>query len=342
MYNLRTVRKLILEACDSDTLKRMFMYHARLGPIVYKFGPGMSFEMMVDEVIHYCDQYMLFDDLLQAIVEENPNRYRLFEPLLFLGKINNATLQDVLFNLDRDDHRNTFKQKLKWVRNGAAAFLIHGQSDCGQDVLVQHLIRLATEGRVREHQTIYIDLGRKGVQINMPRLWREVSRSITGLGHLEREETIDSLMRSLKTKDVTIVLDHIDRLPLNFFAAILEEFWQLMVAKKERTFQHEPQGRLLLMLVDWSGLAEKWAAYLDTSQVGINPLCPFKLPESEPFKSEDIAVWLDDIAPLLPIPITLETLLGQTANGLPSLIYDWLCDLCDYSLENVFTRGVSI
>jgi len=338
-YDTKVIRELILKALDAQTLKRLCLDEP-LKPIGNKFGPGMGFDEMADIAINYCEQHVLMADLLKAIKRENPNCYRVFEPRLCRNRITSTNLQDIIFNLDRDDHIYLFKLKLRHVGNSAATFLVYGKPECGQDILVHHLIHLAAEGRVREQKVIPIHLGQRGVQsveVSIARLWREMNRCLIKIGDSDPKKVIDNLVLTLETKDVIIILNDIGQLTTpNAWDTILKNFWHFIANKIDGKLE-DCKARLLLIFVDWHGLTGKWDSCVDISTPKVDPLYPIQLPESTLFSKDDLKSWLDDIGPLLPASITIEELLRQTSNGLPYLVYDWICSVCETSTDQIFS-----
>jgi hypothetical protein len=82
VYDLRVIRELLVGAFDPKDLQRLCMEHPRLRPIVANFGAKYSLNEMIDEVIHYCETEVLWDEFLAAIRDVKPNQYARFESRL--------------------------------------------------------------------------------------------------------------------------------------------------------------------------------------------------------------------------------------------------------------------
>lgn len=66
-YDLGVIRQLLLAAFKPETLRRFCQDRATFRPIVDTFGPGHGLDDMVDRVIDYCDNHLLFPDLLAEL-----------------------------------------------------------------------------------------------------------------------------------------------------------------------------------------------------------------------------------------------------------------------------------
>jgi hypothetical protein len=75
---IRLIRKLLTDAFAADTLRRFCEEHSDLRHVVHYFGPGHSFADMIDQVIEYCRMYLLWEELLQGVAEENPRQFKRF------------------------------------------------------------------------------------------------------------------------------------------------------------------------------------------------------------------------------------------------------------------------
>jgi formylglycine-generating enzyme required for sulfatase activity len=92
-YDIATIRQLLLEAFTPEDLRRFCRDHPDFRPVVRRFGPGYGHDDMADEIITYCENYLLFPELLAALKEHNPRQYaRFIAPELALS----ASDRDVL------------------------------------------------------------------------------------------------------------------------------------------------------------------------------------------------------------------------------------------------------
>jgi hypothetical protein len=82
VYDLAVVRKLLSDAFTPEDLRRFCYDRPRFRPIVNRFGPGYSFDDMVDAVVTYCDTQFMLDELVAAVREVNPGQYARYEHAL--------------------------------------------------------------------------------------------------------------------------------------------------------------------------------------------------------------------------------------------------------------------
>jgi hypothetical protein len=81
-YNLAAIRRLLTASFTPQELHRFCQDRPRFRPIVYRFGPGHGLDDMVQEVIDYCANRLLWEELMAAVKEERPRQYRRFETAL--------------------------------------------------------------------------------------------------------------------------------------------------------------------------------------------------------------------------------------------------------------------
>jgi hypothetical protein len=74
-YNLAAIRSLIRDAFEARELRRFCQDRPTFRPLLSRFGPGFSFEEMIDAVIDYCKTRLLFPELLAEIRKYNPRQY---------------------------------------------------------------------------------------------------------------------------------------------------------------------------------------------------------------------------------------------------------------------------
>lgn len=99
IYNVATIRKLLLDAFTAEELRR-FCHDRRLfRPIINRFGLLHGFDDMVDEVIVYCEKRLLFFELLLAVQEENPRQYQHYYDYLHEEGKESGTITDGIWHL---------------------------------------------------------------------------------------------------------------------------------------------------------------------------------------------------------------------------------------------------
>ncbi len=82
---LDVVHELLMDAFTARDLRRLFLYapsESPLHPLANRISSGDSLATMADEVIEYCDNQHIMDELLRAVKEDNPRQYARFEARL--------------------------------------------------------------------------------------------------------------------------------------------------------------------------------------------------------------------------------------------------------------------
>ena len=102
-YNTAAIRQLLLAAFTAEDLRRFCYDRPTFRPVVSRFGPGHGLDDMVDELITYCENYLLFPELLAELKQHNPRQYaRFIEPELSRDEPTPPSLQPALSASDRD------------------------------------------------------------------------------------------------------------------------------------------------------------------------------------------------------------------------------------------------
>ena len=79
VYNTAAIRRLLLAAFTAEELTRFCYDRPDLRPIVDRFGPNQGLDDRVDEVIKYCDNHLIFPELLAELKQHTPRQYARFE-----------------------------------------------------------------------------------------------------------------------------------------------------------------------------------------------------------------------------------------------------------------------
>jgi formylglycine-generating enzyme required for sulfatase activity len=80
-YNIAAIRQLLLAAFTPEDLRRFCYDRPDLRPVVRRCSPRHSLEDIVDELITYCETYLVFPELLAELQHHNPRQYaRFLEP----------------------------------------------------------------------------------------------------------------------------------------------------------------------------------------------------------------------------------------------------------------------
>jgi formylglycine-generating enzyme required for sulfatase activity len=82
-YDIAAIRKLLLAAFTPDDLRHFCHDRHTFRPVVNRFGSGHGLDDMADELITYCEKYLLLPELLTELKQHNPRQYaRFIEPEL--------------------------------------------------------------------------------------------------------------------------------------------------------------------------------------------------------------------------------------------------------------------
>lgn len=334
VYNREVLRELMLKAFDPSALYNLCRDRLTSIPAIQgHIEKEMRMSSMVTEVVDICEKHLETDTLVTLIEEKNPRMYELYKRKLRPEKIWRDDIPDYLCKLNWNHHVYQFSEKLRQIGNQPASFVIHGKPDCGQDILVRRLIKLAREERSkkRQQEEHYVCLWRRGLtKLNIDTVWSEINKAIPINETLESkpktrpERVIKKLSKKIETQDVCIVIDGIHLLGKIDTDRFLHEFWHELAFRMEKKLI-ECNGWLLLLLVDWEGQTVSWDACRDI-QDNFDFRYPVRVPETFAITRSELEYWLRN----LPLPVTettLDELLDET-QGIPSLIEEWLYDFC--------------
>ena len=158
-YNLRTLRKLLIAAFDTEELRALVSYDDSLSSLAAEFAPTHPITAMADETITWCDRRGFIPYLVQLVKQERPDKYKIFEPNLFASAI---IIPSARFNLPADlydftgRHAQIDRVRDRLHQQGTVA--INGMGGIGKTALAVHVAhQLIAEGRFRDAQ-LYIDL----------------------------------------------------------------------------------------------------------------------------------------------------------------------------------------
>lgn len=235
-----------------------------------------------------------------------------------------------------------FKRQIPVVKeviqkHRTAAFLIHGEQYCGQQLLVTRLSRLKPKWNNIPY--IKIDVGQRAVGGRIPSLWQQLTSWLGLPKDTQSGRIIERVRDRLSTQDVIFIFDRVNDMQPRVLARWLQEFWQPLVASVE---EHCPSRtrdtHLLMFLVDNNGsvcqsdilLAQKY----NEPQY---PLMPLNLPPISPFTLEILDELIERVTTIpelqMSVELTAQILLEKTENGIPELVYEEICELCGHSWE---------
>jgi formylglycine-generating enzyme required for sulfatase activity len=102
-YDIAAIRQLLLAAFTPEDLRRFCHDRPTFRPVVNRFGPSHGLDDMADELITYCENYLLFPELLAELKRHNPRQYaRFIEPELSGAESAPPTPEPALSASDRD------------------------------------------------------------------------------------------------------------------------------------------------------------------------------------------------------------------------------------------------
>jgi hypothetical protein len=78
-YNIAAIRELLREAFTAAELRRFCQDRSPFSPICYNFGDKYNLNDMVDEVLAYCGQHLLWDELLAEVKRIRGRQYRRYK-----------------------------------------------------------------------------------------------------------------------------------------------------------------------------------------------------------------------------------------------------------------------
>ena len=240
-----------------------------------------------------------------------------------------------------------FKQQVRLVKEvmtsyQIAAFLVHGEPYCGQQLLVTRLFRLKPQWKTIS--PIKIDVSHNGVGRSIRHLWRQVAVWFGLPKDAEPKEIIDRVCDRVSTQDVIFIFYTVDYMPPNVLVAWLQEFWEPLVKQIEPEFCATPEGtHLLMFLVDNSGsicqstiqLAQEW-------KQPEYPRIPLHLPPVSPFPPDILEDWLDMVTGFrdiqIPAGLTSQLLLEKSEDGIPEFVYEEICCHCGHDWEGELAK----
>ncbi len=246
---------------------------------------------------------------------------------------NPQLLFDLLLQMD-------FKQQVRLVEDAlekhrTAAFLVHGEPGCGQEILVTRLFRIKPTWR--NNSPIKNDVTNNGAYRSTERLWKQLARSFLLPLDARGEQIIDKICDRWQTQDVILIFDKVDCMPPNILSSWLNEFWEPLV---ERGKHNPPQKKthLLMFLVDNCGSVCKtnivMAQQFDEPEY---PRIPLQLPPISSFPADVLKDWLRDMRGVrdlqIPADLTYQMLLEKSEDGIPEFVYEEICCHCGHDWE---------
>ena len=244
-------------------------------------------------------------------------------------------LFDLLLQID-------FKKQFRLVRKAIAkhqtiGFLVHGELDCGQQMLVNRLYRV--KPKWQNHKPIAIDVSSNAGYSNLKKLWSRVAGCLGLERDAEHSLILERICDRLKTQDVIIIFSKVELMLLTkTLIPWLEEFWQPLV-RMSKTIEPLRETHLLMFLVDNCGSVCQSEITLTEAfdPVSYDPFIPLSLPPASAFTLEMLEDWLDDALSLsqftMPAGLTAQILYEKSEQGTPQYVVETICKHCGLSWE---------
>lgn len=239
-------------------------------------------------------------------------------------------LFDLLLDMDFKQQIKTVKQVMRSHRT--AAFLVHGEAGSGQDVLVTRLFRLTSTWR--NNSPINNDVTINAAYRSVDSLRKQLARSLCQPENTEMSEIIEIICERWKTKDVIIIFNKVDCVPLHILSQWLQEFWEQLVMFANQNLPQE-QTHLLMFIVDNCG-------NISTSNAVQQVKHFHQLPPLESFNLDILDDWIDKVMGMqsiqIPVGLNSQVLLERSYNGIPGFVYEEICCHCGHDWEGVLAK----
>lgn len=221
-----------------------------------------------------------------------------------------------------------------------AGFLVHGDRACGQQFLVNRLLRLK---RGWQNQSpIKIDVNYRGVVKSPSSLWRELTTWVGLPRDAEPGEILDKVCDRWQTQDVIFIFYTVDYMLPGRLSAWLQEFWEPLVARANENMP-KCETHLLMFLVDNCGsVCQSNVRLAEQCEHSEYPRLPLRLPPASPFPLDALDEWIDNLSissqVQIPAGLTSQILLERSSNGVPQYVYEEICRHCGLSWEGVLAK----
>ncbi len=195
---------------------------------------------------------------------------------------------NALYELDYSNQRNSFEQAITEVKP-AATFFIHGQPSYGQRWLVNLLRYKIPYHHINAWQkSIYIKPHRRDIQA----LWQSLAQELKTSPMPQK--VAEELYQHWQTSTVILAIHDVDLIAGSCLKQFMDELWQPLVERVNKTRELQRSYRLLLFLVDNKNSKLKLETSLSLiTKPDINqPHIPLALQALEPFNKDLIETWV--------------------------------------------------
>ncbi|NEP61052.1 MAG: XRE family transcriptional regulator [Symploca sp. SIO2G7] len=255
-------------------------------------------------------------------------------------RISFSLLFDLLIQIDFKRQVRLAKEALEMHR--VVGFLVQGEPETGQEVLVNRLLRLIP--RWQNTSPIKVDVTHRAIGRNS----RYLLQTLASYFRLPKDAKPNQIKYKIcelwQNQNVIFIFDKVDYMSPEVLSAWLQEFWQPLV---EMTRINKPQVNtyLLMFLVDYSGSVNEPNLLLAESPNQFEfPNLPLKLPPTARFTLDILNDWIENITYMQIAPAYLtddlipEVLLEKTEDGIPELVYEEICNHFGCSWEGDLAR----
>lgn len=239
------------------------------------------------------------------------------------------TIYNALLRLDYFPQVVRFKNFVETHPVGSC--LVHGDEDHGQRWLVNRLVQLVPNSIAAK--VIRFGLGRKSRANYINALWRELGGRVGLRGQPTPEKITEAVCKCWETQSVILIFHDVDQMPKEYMHEFIRDFW-LPVAKIACN-PPQPSRKLLMFLVDYTGAVEQWGVNFAETLECCQPQTPLKLPRIDRLGDRDLRSWMENSSNELPprliseIDSTVRDILENSDNGVPQLVLEYICSICD-------------
>ena len=244
-------------------------------------------------------------------------------------------LFEFLLQLDFKGQFRLVKTVLKKYKT--VAFLVHGESNCGQQLLVNRLRRVKPQWH--KHSPISINVSSNGIGYKLETMWGQVAKYIGKSLQTEAEEIFEAILDRLQTQDVIFIFSSIEyMLFTETLKPWLENFW-LPLVKMVQENPSEEDTHLLMFLIDNCGkVCQSKTIFTEQfNPLEYHPHIPLSLPPASPFSLDIIEEWLDLAMSFenlsIPVGLTAQYLWETSEHGIPEYVVELICKHCGFRWE---------
>jgi hypothetical protein len=244
-------------------------------------------------------------------------------------------LFDLLLQID-------FKNQFRLVKTAidkhqTIGFLVHGELDCGQQMLVNRLYRVKSTWQ--NHKPINIDVSSNAGYSDLKKLWGRVAGCLDLPRDAEYNLILERICDRLKTQDVIFIFSKVElMLYTNTLIPWLEEFWQPLI-RMAKTIEPLSETHLLMFLVDNCGKVCQSEVTLakEFEPLSYDPCIPLQLPPASPFTLKMLEDWFNLAISFreftMPAGLNAQILYEKSDNGIPQYVVETICAHCGLSWE---------